>query len=56
MYYTFLSSKFIETVLLTFADTLSTAFVILLHTITEVSGTLFKYIPFSQVHMLGFEL
>ena len=45
-----------ETVLLTFGDTLSIAFVILLHIITEVSGILQKYIPFSQIHMLGFEL
>ena len=34
------------------ANTLSVAFIILLHTLTKVSGILFKYLPFSQIHVL----
>ena len=72
LYLTFLSSEFIEIVLMTFAnivfaiffsivfvtfvDTLSVAFIISLHTLTKVSALLFKSLPLSQIHVLGFQL
>ena len=63
-YVTFLSSEFIETVLVTFFDVVFVAFVdMLLATfiisslaITALSTTLFKYLLFSQIHVLGFQL
>ena len=33
------------------ANTLSVAFIISLHILTKVSGILFKYLPFSQIHV-----
>ena len=68
----FLSSEFTDTVLatfvdivfvifagivfVTFVDTLSVTFIILSHTIAEVSAMFFKYLPFSQVYVLRFQL
>ena len=59
---TFLSLEFTETVLLrffgevfvTFIDKLSLKFIISSPTITNVSEILFKSLPFSQIHVLGF--
>ena len=43
-------------VLAFFVDTIFTTDIISSHEITEVSATHFKYLLFSQVHMLGFQL
>ena len=67
-----LSSEFIDTVLVTFVDIAfviivgmlfvtfvnaqSIAIIILSHTIIEVSAILLKYLPISQIHVLGFQL
>ena len=64
LYLTYLSSEFIDTVLVTFVDIVFTtfvdilfvAFIILSVTIAGVSAILFKYIQFSQILMLGFQL
>ena len=58
----FLSSEFIGIVLVTIADmvfitSVDALFVMLIissHTITESSTILFKYLMFSQIHVLGF--
>ena len=63
-YVTFLSSKLINTVHMTFADivfatlvgTLTEPFIISLHTMTELPIILFKYLIFSDIHVLGFQL
>ena len=39
-----------------FDDALSITIIILSHRVTEVSAILFKYLLFSQVHVLGFQL
>ena len=62
--YYFLSSEFIKTVLVrfvgvvfvTFVDALFLAFIISSQTLTEVSAIFYKYLPFSQIHVLGFQL
>ena len=56
------SSEFIETVLVAFVgivfvtifDTPSVAFIISSQTITEVSAIHFKYLPLSQMNVVGF--
>ena len=59
-YLTNLSSESIDTfvfiVFVIFVDTFSITDVILSHVITEVSAILFKYLLFSQMQMLGYEL
>ena len=52
----FSPSEFIEAVLVAFAITISTTYVILSHAICELSTILFKYLPFSQEHMVRFQL
>ena len=60
LYLTFLTSEFIDTVLVTFVDiafvifvdAVSVAFIILSHTITEVLEILFRCSPFWQIHVL----
>ena len=48
--------KFVEIVFVTFIDTLSAAFTILSKALTKVSVLLFKYLLFSQIHVLGIKL
>ena len=69
LYLTFLSSEFIEIVLMTFVNivfvifagivfvtfVLSVAFIISSHTIFKSSRTIFKYLLFSQMHVLGLQ-
>ena len=63
----FLSSEFIDSVLVTFVDivfvilvafvdTLSAAFTIFSHVITESSITHAKYLPFPQIHVQGLRI
>ena len=55
---------FVEIVFVTFVgiafviliDTLSVAFIVSSCTIFESSATLFEYLPFSQIDVLGFQL
>ena len=47
---------FVGIVFVTFVNTLPVAFTISLHTIPDLSGVLFKYLPFSQIHELGSQL
>ena len=47
---------FVGIVFVTFADTLFVAFIISLHTTMEEAAILFKSLPFSQIHVLGFQL
>ena len=57
---TFLLRKLIDAVLVTFAgtfvDTLSTAFIISSHVITESLVALAKYSPFSQLYVARFQI
>ena len=65
---TFLQWKFIEAALVTFVtivfvilffcffDKLSITITISSQSVTEVSATLIKYLLFSQIHVLGFQL
>ena len=43
-------------VLVTFVDILSGTIIISSHPIFESSATLFNYLPFSQMHIIGFQL
>ena len=60
----FLLWKFIEAVLVTFVavvfgffvDILSIAIIISAHSVTEVSAIFFKYLLFSQIYVLEFQL
>ena len=59
----FLLCQFTEAELVTlaaifvfFVDKLSIAITISSDSVTEVSQTLFKYLLFSQIHVLGFQL
>ena len=62
--YLFLLWQFTEAVLVTFVDMvfvifvdrISITYIISSHSITEVSPILFKYLLFSQIHVLGFQL
>ena len=65
LYLTFLSLDFIDTVLVTVVDIVFVIFVSIVFvtlvdtlsiTITEASVILFKYLTFSQIHVLGFQL
>ena len=47
---------FVGIVFAPFSYTLPVALIISPRTITEVSEIPFKYLPFSQIHMLGFQL
>ena len=69
---TFLQQQFIDAVVVTFVamvlifvvtiafvfyvDTISITITISSHLVTEVSATLFKYLLFSQIYVLGFQL
>ena len=46
---------FVAIVFVIFVDTISITVIISSHSITEVSGILFNYLPFSQIHVLGFQ-
>ena len=51
---TFVDAEFVIFVGIAFvsvANTLSVAFIISLHTLTKVSEILFKYLPFSPIHV-----
>ena len=50
----FLSSVFIDTVFFTLFNIVFVTFIISSSTIIKSSRILFKYVPFSQVHVLGF--
>ena len=50
------SVTFVDILFVTFVDTLLVTFTILLYTITELSIIVFKYLPFSQIHVPGFQL
>ena len=60
----FLLWQFIEAVLITsfaivfvfFVDVISITITILSYLVTEASATIFKYLEFSQIHVLGFQL
>ena len=47
---------FVVIILVFFVDKFFIAITILSHLVTEVSATLFKYLLFSQIHVLGFNL
>ena len=47
---------FVVIILVFFVDKFFIAITILSHLVTEVSATLFKYLLFSQKHVLGFNL
>ena len=51
----FVGTVFVE-VFVTFVDTLSTTFIISSHAITELSRVLSKYLLYSQIHVLEFQL
>ena len=51
----FVGTVFVE-VFVTFVDTLSTTFIISSHAITESSRVLSKYLLYSQIHVLEFQL
>ena len=63
LYITFLLSAFIDTKLITFVGivfvtfnaTISINFIISSHITTKSSTMLFKYLLFSQIHVLGFQ-
>ena len=59
-YLTFLICQFINTfvalVFAIFVDTISITDIGSSHAITEVSAILFRYLLFSQIHALGFQL
>ena len=46
----------VDIIFVTFIDTLSVTFIISFHTVTELSITLFKYLLFTKVHALRFQL
>ena len=56
LYLTFLLSEFVDTfadiVFATFVDTIYITYIISSHTIFESSTILFKYLSFSQIHVL----
>ena len=47
---------FVAIVSVFFVDTISVTDIISSHSITEVSAIIFKYLLFSQIHVLGFQL
>ena len=49
-------ASFVAIVFVIFVDTISIADIISSHVITKVSVILFKYLLFSQMHALGFQL
>ena len=58
-YVTFVDIAFatlVGIIFLTFVDKLSVAFINSSHTITELSAILFKYLKFSQIHVLRLQL
>ena len=59
-YFTFLLWQFIDTcaaiVFVIFVDAISIADAISSHSSTEVSAILLKYMLFSQIHVVGFQL
>ena len=44
----------VATVFVIFVDKISITIIISSHSVTEVSATPFKYLLFSQIHVLGF--
>ena len=58
-YVTFVDIAFatlVGIIFLTFVDKLSVAFINSSHTITELSAIVFKYLTFSQIHVLRLQL
>ena len=47
---------FVDTVLIRFVDTLSAVFIISSNIITESPIKLYKYLPFLQLHVAGFQI